>query len=293
MNSKVLKVHPADNVLVALTNLEKGSEIEFEGTKYLLQDHIAAKHKFVTSSLQVGDPIIMYGVLVGKAQHDIPLGGLISTANVMHASNDFTTGQRKTSWQAPNVDKWKDRTFMGFHRNDGSVGTSNYWLVIPLVFCENRNLDVLQEALVKDLGYGRNAKYQKQARQLIDLYRLGKTAEEILTTDLLEGSALEHTDQLFPNVDGIKFLSHNGGCGGTRQDSQALCGLLAGYITHPNVAGATILSLGCQNAQVAILQEEIQTRSPNFDKPLIVLEQQKIGTESALLSEAIIKTFAG
>lgn len=58
--------------------------------------------------------------------------------------------------------------------------------------------------------------------------------------------------RIFPNVDGIKFLSHEGGCGGTRQDARALCGLIAGYIMHSNVAGATILSLGCQNAQVKI-----------------------------------------
>ena len=57
------------------------------------------------------------------------------------------------------------------------------------------------------------------------------------------------SERVFPNIDGIRFLTHEGGCGGTRQDAQALCGLLAGYIHHPNVAGATVLSLGCQNAQ--------------------------------------------
>ena len=99
--------------------------------------------------------------------------------------------------------------------------------------------------------------------------------------------------KLFPNVDGIRFITHEGGCGGIRQDSQTLCGLLAGYITHPNVAGATVLSLGCQNAQVSILQEEIQKRSSAFDKPLVVLEQQKIGTEVDMISKAIRETFAG
>ena len=293
MNANVLKVHPSDNVLVALTNLPKGTKVEYEGTQYTLPENVNAKHKFVTHDVMKNGSIYMYGVLVGKAQTDIPMGGLVSTSNVKHASNDFNVGERKTQWLAPDVTKWKDKTFMGYHRSDGSVGTANYWLVIPMVFCENRNMEVLQEALVKDLGYGRNRSYQKQARHLIDLYKIGKTAEEILSTDIMESASLEHTDRLFPNVDGIKFLTHSLGCGGTRQDAQALCGLLAGYITHPNVAGATVLSLGCQNAQVAILQEEIQLRSPNFDKPLIVLEQQKIGTESGLLSEAIIKTFAG
>lgn len=83
------------------------------------------------------------------------------------------------------------------------------------------------------------------------------------------------------------------GCGGTKDDSDALCGLIAGYITHPNVAGATVLSLGCQHAQVSILQAEIAKRDPNFSKPMVVLEQQKVGTESELLKQALKQTFAG
>ena len=99
--------------------------------------------------------------------------------------------------------------------------------------------------------------------------------------------------QLFPNVDGIRFLTHEGGCGGTRQDTRTLCGLLAGYLVHPNVAGATVLSLGCQHAQAAILREEIASRDPAFSKPLLVFEQQSMGTEGALMSAAIRDTFHG
>jgi altronate hydrolase len=68
--------------------------------------------------------------------------------------------------------------------------------------------------------------------------------------------------------------------------------LLAGYITHPNVAGATVLSLGCQNAQVSMLEEEIHKRDKGFSKPLFILEQQKVGKESDLLAQAIKQTFA-
>ena len=46
MKHKVLKVHPKDNVVVALTNLSKGEIISFNGKEYTLQDNIAAKHKF-------------------------------------------------------------------------------------------------------------------------------------------------------------------------------------------------------------------------------------------------------
>jgi altronate hydrolase len=162
-----------------------------------------------------------------------------------------------------------------------------------MVFCENRNLDVIREALLNNLGYGRNESYQAQARQLMSLYESGAGVEEILNAQTSYTERAEKKNRMFPNVDGIKFLTHNGGCGGIRQDSQTLCGLLAGYITHPNVAGATVLSLGCQNAQVSILMEEIQKRSPGFDKPLYILDQQKTGTEADLLSDAIKQTFAG
>jgi altronate hydrolase len=294
MKKKVLKVHEDDNVVVALTNLSKGETVSLNGQDYTLLEDITAKHKFVAADLNAGDSIIMYGVLVGKAQSPIKKGGLISTANVKHAANDFEiSAQRNTNWKQPDVSKFTGRTFMGYHRPNGEVGTANYWLVIPMVFCENRNLDVLQESLVRDLGYGRNKKYKYQAQQLIELYKTGKSVEDILNADIRSEAGEEQAKRLFPNVDGIKFLNHEGGCGGTRQDAQALCGLLAGYITHPNCAGATVLSLGCQNAQVSILEEEIKKRDANFAKPLYILEQQKIGLESDLLAAAIKHTFAG
>jgi altronate hydrolase len=293
MEKKILKVHPKDNVLVALVDLVMGEEISYGNEVYILKDNVPAKHKFVTQDLRTDDEVIMYGVLVGKAKLPVPKGALLTTGNLKHAATGFHTGEKHMEWHVPDVSAWKDKTFNGFHRSDGQVGTANHWLVIPMVFCENRNLDVIREALLNNLGYGRNESYQAQARQLMSLYESGAGVEEILNAQNSYTERAEKKNRMFPNVDGIKFLTHNGGCGGIRQDSQTLCGLLAGYITHPNVAGATVLSLGCQNAQVSILMEEIQKRSPGFDKPLYILDQQKTGTEADLLSDAIKQTFAG
>ena len=293
MNYRITKVHPHDNVLVALSDLNKDETVSYNGDTYMVAEPIKAKHKFVIKDLQPGDPVIMYGVLVGKAQTLIPKGGLISTSNVKHAANSFGVGERKLDWPKPDVSKFQNKTFLGYHRENGQVGTANYWVVLPMVFCENRNLDVLREALVNELGYGRNVTNKIEVSKLIDLYKTGKGINDILNADVFTPRQEAKTQRLFANVDGIKFLTHTGGCGGTRQDAQALCGLLAGYITHPNVAGATVLSLGCQNAQVQMLQDEIQKRDPSFSKPLYVLEQQKIGTESDLISQSIKQTFAG
>ena len=288
-----LRIHNDDNVLVALRDLEEGSEIAFDGHKFPLVNKVAAKHKFALNPLAPGDDILMYGVLVGKATKAIPRGGLVSTDNIHHASSTFHLGDRKLDWQQPDTSKFAGRTFNGYHRADGSVGTGNYWLVIPLVFCENRNIQVMKEALVDKLGYKKARSYENEVDQLMDLYRAGKTTHEILNADVQSSAIKAANNRLFKNIDGIKFLTHDLGCGGTQQDSIALCGLLAGYITHANVAGATVLSLGCQHAQGHILKEEIAKRDPSFSKPLVILEQQQLGTEKNLLQQALKQTFAG
>lgn len=290
---KYLQIHPGDNVLVALQDLPKGTLIELHNHTFPLTDPVAGKHKFSIQPLNPGDNIYMYGVLVGKADTEIPQGAAITTRNIHHAAEDFSLGERRLQWEKPDVSKWKDKTFLGFHRADGSVGTGNYWIVIPLVFCENRNVEVLKEALIDKLGYSKTKAFQTDVEKLVQLYQNGRPAEDILNAPMEEVFTEQAAHRVFPNVDGIKFLNHDMGCGGTRLDANSLCGLLAGYITHPNVAGATILSLGCQHAQASILKQEIRKRDPGFNKPLIVLEQQKEGTEQQLLKKAIKQTFAG
>jgi altronate hydrolase len=290
MKQRVLKVHPKDNVIVALSDLSKGETISFEGESYLLQDNINAKHKFFTKDMNAGDEIIMYGVLVGKAQNSIPRGGLMTTANTKHAADPFTYRPYNYHWQAPDVSKFKNKTFNGYHRKDGRIGTANYWLFIPTVFCENRNLDVIREALHNELGYAVTDKYKSYTHQLIEAYKEGK---DISAIDIFSSKAGKNGNRPFKNVDGIKFLNHQGGCGGTRQDAGILGKLLASYADHPNVAGVTVLSLGCQNLQVQDFLNDLKQRNPNFEKPLYIFEQQQSQSEEQLIAEAIRKTFEG
>ena len=292
MKHQVLKVHPKDNVIVALSNLAKGQVVSFNGEEFILQDNINAKHKFFTRDLNEGAEVIMYGVLVGKAQTFIPRGGLMTTSNVRHAAQHFSYRAANYQWHAPDVSKFKGRTFRGYHRADGRVGTANYWLFIPTVFCENRNLDVIREAMHNELGYAVTDKYKKFTHHLVEAYNSG---EDIAAADIYSGtlSANGNHKRLFKNVDGIKFLNHQGGCGGTRQDAGILGKLLASYADHPNVAGVTVLSLGCQNLQVQDFLNDLKQRVSNFDKPLYIFEQQQSQSEEQLISGAIKKTFQG
>ena len=289
MKHSVLKIHPKDNVLVALRNLVKGETISFNEQEYILQDVVPAKHKFFIQDMSAGDEVIMYGVLVGKAQNFIPKGGLMSTANVKHAVQVYDYRGSNYHWHAPDISKFTGRTFNGYHRNDGRVGTANYWLFIPTVFCENRNMDVIREALQNELGYAVTGKYKQYAHHLVEAYKNGEDISEMNLTS----SVHINGSRLFKNVDGIKFLNHDGGCGGIRQDAAILGKLLAAYADHPNVAGVTMLSLGCQNLQVQDFLNDLKLRNPKFDKPIYVFEQQKTQSEEQLIAEAIRKTFLG
>ena len=293
MKNKLLKVHPKDNVIVALRDFKAGERVEWNGATIELLENIPVKHKFSERDFQAGEEIIMYGVLVGKVTKNIFKGSRISRENVTHSAGGFQVGERNTTWQPPDVSRFKGRTFNGYHRSDGKVGTMNYRLVIPLVFCENRNIQVIQDAMLEQLGYASSRQFSVETGKLVQLYQSGAGAEAILEADIIRDAAEIQRNRLFPNVDGIKFLRHDGGCGGIRQDSETLCRLLAGYITHSNVAGATILSLGCQNAQFQLLEEALQAMDPNFSKPMYILEQQKSNSERDFIAEAVKKTFAG
>jgi altronate hydrolase len=282
-----------DNVMVALENLPPGTVIPVNGRRCTIKNYIPAKHKFALSDLGPGDPVYMYGILVGNVRDPILLGSLLTTENVETAAGEYTVGHQGGTWVPPDISAWQNRTFDGYQRSDGKVGTANYWIVVPLVFCENRNIEVIRSALLEPLGYVAGKDFLVDIQPLVQKYREGADAEALLQAEIVHTQSQMSGNQVFRNIDGVRFLLHEGGCGGTRDDSENLTALLAGYITHPNVAGATVLSLGCQHAQISLLRRKIEQIDPLFSKPLVLAEQQKYPGEREFLSDTIRKTFLG
>lgn len=286
---QVIQMHPNDHVLVALTNLYKGTVIHFNQDQIILQEDVKAKHKIYLYNLAKGDLVKMYGVMIGSVQYDVSKGGLMTTDNLKHAAEPYAYRAINYEWEPPDISRFANRQFLGYHRNDGKIGTANYWLFIPTVFCENRNLDVIKEALHNQLGYAVTDKYLRYTKQLLDAYHQGDN----LSTSVFSLEPNLSNQRVFKNIDGIKFLNHQGGCGGTRQDANTLSALLAAYANHPNVGGITVLSLGCQHLQTDLLIKDIKQQNPLFNKPLIVFEQQESISEEQLIANAIKQTFEG
>lgn len=280
-----LQIDPRDNLIVALTSLSRGTVVKVGQDSIEIKQDIPAKHKFALIDIDAGDRGVMYGIIVGRANRKIAAGALISTENFDHATTKLQESRQPFSWQPPTPYEASPTEFMGYKRPDGKVGTANYWIFVPLVFCSNQELNELKKVLPPALGYTTTPRYQQFTEKLV---------EQLKSTGTASGPVISLTsfdnrpEPLFPNVDGLRFLTHHMGCGTTPDDADALIELLAGYITHPNTAGATVVSLGCQKAEVKALQQVISEKDPGNTKPVFYYDRQS-WSEPVDMLEAIIR----
>jgi altronate hydrolase len=275
---QALQIQQEDNVAVLLQNVQKGAQVSLSNntTIHALED-APAKQKILLNNIAKNTAIIMYGVNVGVLKISKQKGSILKKEDIQQSHNYFSSENYQQSINTLSTIKKQELFFNGYERSNGTVGTRNYWLIIPLVFCENNNVLQLKEALLEPLGYALKNPYKQKVYNYINNYNNTTAANE----------------KYFKNVDGIKFLTHQMGCGGSREDALQLCKLIAAYINHANVGGATVLSLGCQNSTISLLKEWLQNINPNFDKPLFIVDQQATGTNEELLSKALDYTLQG
>ncbi|HEJ9057050.1 TPA: altronate dehydratase [Serratia fonticola] len=270
----ILKIDPTDNLIVALKDLKKGQRVNWDHQEYILNSDVKAKHKFATQGVAVGDIVSLYGVPVGKATKPIAKGEAVTTDNISHYAAPVTLEDETTyHFENPDISAWQNLTFRGIVRDDGRVGTANYWLVIPLVFCENRNVQKVTDAMNEALGYSNN--------------NLKNFAHQIAS-----GSA--HSPEVsrpFPHLDGVRCITVTSGCGGATSDSMTMCEVLAAYADHPNVMGVTVFALGCEKARIVDFQQALKQRNPAFSKPTIYFKQQEWSSEEKMMQDALTSTY--
>src|SRR3978361_1124464 len=98
MKNSILKIHPADSILVALQHLQAGETVAYDGHPYTLIENIPAKHKFYMWDAPAGTDSVMYGVLVGKTEKEVRSGSRVSTENLKHASGSYDFRNANYQW---------------------------------------------------------------------------------------------------------------------------------------------------------------------------------------------------
>jgi len=223
---KYIKINPADNVAVALQDLQQGEVVE----GIVLQMAVPRGHKIVLKSLKAGDNVIKYGYPIGHVTKDAPMGTMVDHNCIKTNLDGLLEYKYEPSFEETSITKTiadikkgvdkvlaatglkEGYTFKGYRRSDGQVGVRNQIWVIPTVGCVN--------------GI---------CQQIVDRFKAENPGH--------------------PGVDAIVAFPHNYGCSQLGGDHENTRTILKDMVHHPNAGGVLVVSLGCENNQLDAFRE--------------------------------------
>lgn len=143
----VFQIHDADNVVVAVNAVSKGSSVHVAGRTITVLQDIPAGHKIALKDIKKGEDVIKYGFPIGMAKVDIPIGSWVHTHNVQSKLGDLLhyTYEPEKADRSP-LKSEKKYEFQGYKRSDGSAGIRNEVWIIPTVGCVNNIARAIETA---------------------------------------------------------------------------------------------------------------------------------------------------
>ena len=206
--SKVVLLNDVDNIVIAINNIEAYQYLnDFDIT---LDSPILSGQKIARVDIAKDKPIYKYGTIIGFADTDLLKGQVLTNSNVVF--KEFGREHEYCSKYVPTrfVNSSSERTFSGFKRSDGRVGTRNFIAVVSTVNC---SATVVHEI----------ASYF--------------TPEKLTNYPNVDGvAAFSHSTGCGMELSG--------------EPMNLLNRTLGGYISHPNVVSSLVVGLGCQRCQV-------------------------------------------
>lgn len=213
-----LRLHPQDNVAVAKANLQVSTTLDLGASspeKVRVRRFIPSGHKVALRDIAAGETVRRYGQAIGFATQPIPAGEHVHTHNlgVQDFARDYAFGADvQPVVYVPEAER---RTFLGYKRSNGRVGTRNYLAIISTVNCSAHT-----------------------CREIARYF----TPERLAAYPNVDGViALTHHFGCATRVGGLDYV--------------LLQRTLAGMARHPNVGACILVGLGCETNQIADLVE--------------------------------------
>lgn len=211
-----IRIHPADNVVIARRQLVSGTRLEGEGVT--VQGLVPPGHKVAVRAIAAGEPVRRYNQIIGVARQAIAAGQHVHTHNLEFSEfeRDYAVGQgaHATDYVA------QPATFEGIVRADGRIATRNYIGILTSVNCS---------ATV--------------ARAIADHFRRDIHPDALAACPNVDGVvALTHGAGCATGSEGepLKVLRRT----------------LGGYARHANFGGLMVVGLGCETNQIGGLMEQ-------------------------------------
>lgn len=245
-----VQVAAADNVAVVKNELQAGDVVELpNGERITITGTVTPGHRFAVRAIPAGDWVLQYAQPIGRSL-GVGAGDAISHANM----RDETVVVRDLPAELHNaptelLPAAQRRTFKGFARDNGRVGTRNFVLIVPTSMCSS---------------------HEAQQIATIAEYTLYKR-------------------ELFPNVDGVVALPHNKGCGcSDGSNLEVMLRTLSNYADHPNVGAVLFMDLGCEKTNLSLVDKYLKQRGGlSTDKPIEWLGIQDVGGTQAAIERGL------
>ncbi|MDO8376420.1 MAG: altronate dehydratase family protein, partial [Aquabacterium sp.] len=221
MTAPSIRIHPADNVIIARRQLLGGTVLAEEGG-LVVAGLVPPGHKLATAAIAAGEPVRRYNQVIGHATQAIAPGQHVHTHNLAFAS--FERAHEPGAGAQPTMYAAEPATFDGIVRADGRVATRNYIGVLTSVNCS-----------------------ATAARAIADHFRRDVHPEALADFPNVDGVvALTH---------GMGCATASDG-----EELQVLRRTLGGYARHANFYGLLVVGLGCETNQIQglIAQEGLQ-----------------------------------
>ncbi len=149
--TQILKIHPADNVVVAIQPMSAGAVFEIDGMHITMLEDVPAGHKIAIRDIKKEENVIKYGFPIGHAKEDKKAGSWMNENNIKTNLAGLLNYEYHPKDVVLNIPDEK-RTFMGYKRKDGQVGIRNEVWIIPTVGCVNGIVNKLAEKLRAETG---------------------------------------------------------------------------------------------------------------------------------------------
>ena len=239
-----------DNVAVVKFGIEAGLDVVMpDGSTLAVVNDVRPGHRFATADIDEGELVRQYGEPIGTSR-GIRRGEGITRNNM---SNDVPVVRDiPANLSTPAPDYFGDdqqRTFMGYRRPDGKVGTRNFILLVPTSMCASH--------------------------------------EALQISTLAEFTLFDR--ERFPDVDGVSAVPHNKGCGcSDGSNIDVLLRTLAHYAEHPNVGGVIFIDLGCEKTNWKLMESYLQRRGGlSWNKPAEWIGIQDVGGTQAAIERGL------
>jgi altronate hydrolase len=213
LSDAAIRLHPLDNIVIAKTSLQAGTRLTNDQGGLVVQQTIPSGHKLAVVPIAPGEVVRRYGQIIGFATRSIEAGDHVHSHNlsVGDFARDYAFGMdAKPIDLIPERDR---RTFRGYRRDNGRVGTRNYLALISTVNC--------------------SAHVTRQIAQHFTPDRL---------------APYPHVDGVIALTHPYGCSTQVGGA-----EHRQLQRVLAGMALHPNVGAYVLIGLGCEVNQISDL----------------------------------------